>query len=89
MPRVDLLVIDDWGLANFTDEQRRDVLKILEARHDPRSTLNASPFPNEKWRKMIGDPTLGNAILDRRVHIAHKPSLKRDSLRKKQKNVQK
>ncbi len=87
--RVDLLVIDDWGLANFTDEQRRDVLEILEDRHDLRSTLIASQFPIEKWHKIIGDPTLGDAILDRLVHNAHKLSLKGDSLRKKQKNVQK
>ncbi len=87
--RVDLLVIDDWGLANFTDEQRRDVLEIMEDRHDLRSTLIASQFPIEKWHKIIGDPTLGDAILDRLVHNAHKLSLKGDSLRKKQKNVQK
>lgn len=87
--RVDLLVIDDWGLANFTDEQRRDVLELLEDRHDLRSTLIASQFPIEKWHKIIGDPTLGDAILDRLVHNAHKLSLKGDSLRKKPMNKQK
>ena len=87
--RIDLLVIDDWGLASLTEEQRRDVLEILEDRHDLRSTLVASQLPIEKWHKVIGDPTLGDAILDRLVHNAHKLSLKGDSLRKKQKNVQK
>lgn len=82
--RIDLLVIDDWGLANFTDEQRRDVLEILEDRHGLRSTLVASQLPVEKWHKAIGDPTLGDAILDRLVHNAHKLTLKGDSLRKKE-----
>jgi len=64
------------------------VLEILEDRHDLRSTLIASQLPIEKWHKVIADPTLGDAILDRLVHNAHKLSLKGDSLRKKRKNIQ-
>ncbi len=86
--RLDLLVIDDWGLASLTEEQRRDVLEILEDRYDLRSTLIASQLPIEKWHKVIGDPTLGDAILDRLVHNAHKLTLKGDSLRKKDKKMQ-
>jgi len=83
--RIDLLVIDDWGLAALTEEQRRDMLEVLEDRHDLRSTLIASQLPIEKWHKVIGDPTLGDAILDRLVHNAHKLALKGDSLRKRNK----
>lgn len=86
--RIDLLVIDDWGLATLTEEQRRDILEILEDRHDLRSTLIASQLPIEKWHKVIGDPTLGDAILDRLVHNAHQLTLKGDSLRKKRKKTQ-
>jgi len=86
--RLDLLVIDDWGLVNLTEEQRRDILEILEDRHGLRSTLMASQLPIEKWHKVIGDPTLGDAILDRLVHNAHKLTLKGDSLRKKDKKMQ-
>lgn len=83
--RIDLLVIDDWGLANLTEEQRRDILEILEDRHGLRATLIASQLPIEKWHKVIGDPTLGDAILDRLVHNAHKIALKGESMRKKDK----
>ena len=86
--RLDLFVIDDWRLVSLTEEQRRDVLEILEDRHDLRSTLVASQLPIEKWHKVIGDPTLGDAILDRLVHNAHKLTLKGDSLRKKGKKMQ-
>ena len=86
--RIDLLVIDDWGLASLTEEQRRDVLEILEDRHGLRSTLVASQLPIAKWNKIIGDPTLGDAILDRLVHNAHKLTLKGDSLRKRRRNTQ-
>ena len=83
--RIDLLVIDDWGLATLTEAQRRDLLEITDDRHDLRSTLIASQIPVEKWHSVIGDPTLGDAILDRLVHNAHKIVLKGDSLRKKNK----
>ena len=86
--RIDLLVIDDWGLATLTEEQRRDFLEILEDRHDLRSTLIASQVPVEKWHRIIGDPTLGDAILDRLMHNAHKLTLKGDSLRKKDRRTQ-
>jgi DNA replication protein DnaC len=74
--RLDLFVIDDWRLVSLTEEQRRDVLEILEDRHDLRSTLVGSQLPIEKWQKVIGDPTLGDAILDRLAHNAHKLMLK-------------
>jgi len=81
--KLDLLVIDDWGLAILTEEQRRDMLEILEDRNDLRSTLLASQIPIDKWHTIIGDPTLADAILDRLVHSAHKLVLKGDSMRRR------
>jgi len=81
--RIDLVVIDDWGLATLTEQQRRDVLEIIEDCHDLRSTLIASQAPVEKWHHVIGDPTLGDAILDRLTHNAYKIALNGDSLRKR------
>ena len=85
--RLDLLVIDDWGLANLTEEQSHDILEVLEERNELRSTLIASQLPIEKWHKTIGNPTVGDAILDRLVHNSHKIALKGDSMRKKRKTV--
>lgn len=84
LARIDLLVVDDWGLASLTQEQRQDFFEIIEERHDLRSTLIATQVPLEKWHTVIGDPTLGDAILDRLSHSAHKIVLKGHSLRKKQ-----
>ena len=81
--RLDLLVIDDWGLAPLTEEQSRDILEVLEERNELRSTLIASQLPIEKWHKMIANPTVGDAILDRLVHNSHKIALRGDSMRKK------
>jgi len=85
--RLDLLILDDWGLSPLTDEQRHDMLEILEERHDLRSTLVTSQVPVEKWHPVIGDPTLADAILDRLVHNAYRLTLKGDSLRKRSKKT--
>jgi DNA replication protein DnaC len=83
LAKTDVLVLDDWGLAKLTGEQRRDLLEILEDRHGVRSTLATSQLPVEKWHDMIGDPTLADAILDRLVHNAYKINLKGGSMRKR------
>ncbi len=82
LARVELLILDDWGLAPLTAEQRRDLLEIMEDRHGRRSTMVTSQLPVEHWHEIIGDPTLADAILDRLVHNAHRLALKGESLRK-------
>lgn len=78
-----LLVIDDFGLAALTDEQRHDLLEIVEDRYDRRSTIIASQLPIEKWHQTIGEPTIADAILDRLVHCAYKISISsKESMRK-------
>jgi DNA replication protein DnaC len=54
LARIDLLILDDWGLAPFSDEQRRDLLEIIEDRHDCRATLVTSQLPVEHWHEALG-----------------------------------
>jgi DNA replication protein DnaC len=81
--KAKLLLFDDWGLSQMTDENRHDLLEILEDRHSINSTLVTSQFPVGKWHDLIGDPTLADAILDRLIHSAYKIELKGGSMRKK------
>jgi len=83
LAKVDILILDDWGLSKLVAEQRRDLLEILEDRHDARSTIVTSQLPLDKWHHIIGDPTLADAILDRLVHNAYKVNLKGESMRKR------
>jgi DNA replication protein DnaC len=83
LQRIRLLIVDDWGINTFTDEERRGFLEIMEDRHNVRSTIIASQFPIDTWHDIIGDPTLADAICDRVVHNAHKIILKgEESMRK-------
>jgi len=82
LARVQLLILDDWGLAKFAEAEQRDLLEILEDRHQRASILITSQVPVEQWHEIIGNPTLADAILDRIVHNAHRLPIKGESMRK-------
>jgi DNA replication protein DnaC len=83
LERTRLLIIDDWGPEPLSADQRRDLLEIVEDRYEKGSLLITSQVPIGRWHDLIGDPTLGDAILDRVVHRAHRIELKGPSLRKR------
>lgn len=82
LSRVELLILDDWGLAPLTADQRRDLLEIVDDRHQRGSTIITSQVPIDHWYEVIADPTIADAVLDRLVHNAHRLNLKGDSMRK-------
>ena len=82
LSRVELLVLDDWGLAPLTADQRRDLLEIVDDRHQRGSTVITSQVPIDHWHEVIADPTIADAVLDRLVHNAHRLVIKGDSMRK-------
>ena len=83
LARTDLLVLDDWGLAPLSDADRRELLEILEDRHELRSTLVTSQLPVDTWHEAIDHPTLADAILDRLVHNAYRVALSGESMRRR------
>ena len=80
--RVDVLVLDDWGLGALRDQDRRDLLEILEDRTATRATIVTSQLPPGNWHEYLADPTLADAICDRLLHPAHRLVLKGPSRRK-------
>jgi DNA replication protein DnaC len=82
LARIDVLVIDDWGLAPPRDQDRRDLLEIFEDRYGTRSTILTSQLPVEHWHDHLGEATVADAICDRLLHNAHRIALKGPSRRK-------
>ena len=80
--KIDVLVLDDWGLAPVKDVERRDLLEIMEDRHGLRSTIWTSQIPVAQWHDHVGDPTIADAICDRLLHNAHRIVLQGPSRRK-------
>ena len=82
LARSQLLILDDWGLANVTADQGRDLLEILDDRQGRGSTIVTSQVDVKHWHEMFANPTVADAILDRLVHNAHRLNLAGESLRK-------
>ena len=79
----DLLIIDDFGIKKFNNEQILDLMEIIEDRHGRKATVIASQIPVSDWYDCLEtNTTAADAILDRMVHSAIRFELKGDSLRK-------
>lgn len=83
LAKVDLIVLDDFGLTPMADSTQRDLLEILDDRYAKKSTLITSQLPIDQWHTYLGDPTLADAILDRLVHNSHRLTLTGESMRKR------
>lgn len=86
--RVNMLIIDDWGLETVEQaSQYRDVLEIIDECQQQGSLLITSQYPVDEWHRLIGDSTVADAILDRIIHNANKIELKGDSMRKAKSSI--
>jgi DNA replication protein DnaC len=85
--KINLLILDDWGLVSPNEEQRRDLLEILDDRYQNASTLITSQLPTTHWHEHLNDATLADAILDRLLHNSIRIEFDKnsDSLRKNKK----
>ena len=83
LAKTALLLLDDWGLASLSDENRRDVLALLEDRHGRGATIVTSQFPVEHGHEALGHPTLADAILDRLLQNAYKMTRRGEAMRKR------
>ncbi len=83
LARIDVLLLDDWGLTPLQSAERHDLLEVVDDRVNARSTIITSQLPVEHWHAWLNDPALADAILDRLVHASHRIALKGESLRKK------
>jgi DNA replication protein DnaC len=84
LARHDLLILDDFGLKSMSQNERHDLLEIIEDRHGSRSTIMTSQLPVSSWHDYlnVNDPTVADALLDRLLANAHRLKLTGESIRK-------
>jgi len=88
LARMDLLILDDWGLAPLDGQGQHDLLEVVDDRAGSRSTLVTSQLPIAKWHDMVADPSVADALLDRLAGAAIKIQLKGGSMRKEKSKVE-
>jgi DNA replication protein DnaC len=82
LERMDLLILDDFGMQPFDATARMNLLDVIEDRYGKKSTIITSQIPVNEWHEQIGDKTVADAVLDRLVHRALRVELYGESLRK-------
>lgn len=87
LAKVDLLILDDFGLAALNAIGRNDMLEIIESRSGAMATLITSQLPVDHWHDYLsgGNPTVADSILDRLVSGSQRLDIKGESMRKKRK----
>jgi DNA replication protein DnaC len=84
LAKVDLLILDDFGIAALNPQSRGDLLEVIDSRSGGKSTTITSQIPVELWHDYLkgGNSTVADAILDRLVSGTLRIQLKGESMRK-------
>ena len=83
LAKVELLVLDDWGLAVVEGQAANDLMDVVDDRAGVRSTIVASQLPVGEWHHLVKDPSIADALLDRPLHKSVRIELKGESMRKR------
>jgi DNA replication protein DnaC len=84
LAKTKVLILDDLGLGPMTDQERQDMMEIIEDRHKIGPTLITSQLPVNAWHAYLGGSLVAEGILDRLMHNVHRVELKTEkSLRDK------
>lgn len=84
LTRVQLLILDDFGLSGLSDVGRSDLMELIDDRVGTVSTIVLGQMPVKGWHAYIDAPAVADAILDRLIHSSIKLELQGESLRKSQ-----
>jgi DNA replication protein DnaC len=79
-----VLILDDLGVCELKENDRRDLLEIVEDRYGIGSTLITSQLPIKDWHAYFGGGRAADSLCDRLVHNCHRVELSptAESLRK-------
>ena len=79
--RVDLLIIDDFGLKPLRSPQHEDLHDLVAERYEQAATIVTSNLDFTEWGEAFPNRLLGAATLDRLRHNAYRLTLDGDSYR--------
>jgi DNA replication protein DnaC len=77
------LLLDDFGLRNYTHEEANVLVDLLEDRHRKGSVIITSQVDPKGWQKLFEDPVIAEAIVNRIEHPSQRLNLRGGSYREK------
>jgi len=85
LKKIDLLILDDWGIAPLAMLSQNDMLELIDGRLNNRSTLITSQMPINLWYDTFENKAVADALMDRIINSSYHIQLTGDTLRKSQK----
>lgn len=70
--KIDLLIMDDFGLMELDFEKCRYLFEVIDAREGRKSIIVVSQLPVNSWYSLFKDNTYADACLDRLVYKAYR-----------------
>jgi len=89
LKRINLLILDDFGVSPLKAAEARDLLEIVEDRVNNSSLIITSQLPIKEWHGYLHNATIADAILDRIVHNAYKIEFQGDADSQRKENAKK
>jgi DNA replication protein DnaC len=74
--KINVMILDDFGLAAMSDREKQDLLEAIEERYGNGSLVVTAQLPVGEWHEYLGGGRVADAILDRIVHAAHRIELR-------------
>lgn len=78
-----VLILDDFGLRNYSHEEANMLIDLLEDRTQKGTLIVTSQVDPIGWNKLFDDPVISEAVVDRLVSPSQKLELKGGSYREK------
>lgn len=82
LKKINLLILDDFGVSPLKATEARDLLEIVEDRTNQSSLIVTSQLKIKEWHGYLNNATIADAILDRIVHNSYKIEIEGPSQRK-------
>jgi DNA replication protein DnaC len=75
LSKINVMILDDFGLAAMSDREKQDLLEAIEERYGNGALVVTAQLPVGEWHEYLGGGRVADAILDRIVHAAHRIEL--------------
>jgi DNA replication protein DnaC len=83
--KVDVIILDDFGLRNYTHDEAIALLEILEERYAKGIVIITSQVEPGGWKTLFQDSVISDAIIDRLNNPSENITLTGESFRKNRK----
>lgn len=83
LTQAKVIILDDFGLRNYTHEEANVLVDLLEDRNQKGSVIVTSQVDPKGWSKLFEDPIIAEAIVNRLEHPGQRINLKGGGYREK------